>query len=151
MMSLNDLAGPTSKTDLAEAADTSKAIYLGNEAILVEHKNKKKLFDPFFQNGFNTYQLVPLAIRQSLFKGEPPYHNIDAIFISHAHGDHFAATDLVRFLTAFPGTKVIAPSQAIDQIKALSRSKQVSTNLIAIDRFGVSRPTAYALIAGNHV
>jgi hypothetical protein len=49
MMSLNDLAGPTSKTDLAEAADTSKAIYLGNEAILVEHKNKKNYSIRFFK------------------------------------------------------------------------------------------------------
>ncbi|MFT5609760.1 MAG: hypothetical protein ACI9WC_000426 [Arenicella sp.] len=44
IMSLNGSAdqtqGANSKTDLAEAADTSKAIYLGNEAILVEHKNR---------------------------------------------------------------------------------------------------------------
>ncbi|MFT5136509.1 MAG: ribonuclease BN (tRNA processing enzyme) [Arenicella sp.] len=131
--SANQIQGAKSRTDMAEAAYTSKAIYLGNEAILVEHKSRKILFDPFFQNSFNTYQLFPQSIRQSLFKGGPPYHNIDAIFISHAHADHFAAIDVVRFLTTFPGTKVIAPGQAIDQINALSKTGQLSKNLIAID------------------
>lgn len=129
------LACSTENTEAKQTAsdEGSKAIYLGNEAVLVEHKNRKILFDPFFHNGFNTYQLVPKNIRQSLFKGEAPYHNIDAIFISHAHGDHFAAIDLHKFLITFPGTKVIAPTQAIDQIKALSKTGAVSKNLIAID------------------
>lgn len=135
MLPLNSSAeqdGP-SKANLVGAADTSKVIYLGNEALLIEHKKRKILFDPFFHNDYNNYQLVPDSIRQSLFKGEPPYHNIDAIFISHAHGDHFAAIDLRKFLRAFPGTKVIAPTSAIDQIKALAKVNEVSTNLIAID------------------
>lgn len=82
MMSLSSAVGQTqgarSKTTLPKAADAtdtaaaSKAIYLGNEAVLVEHNNRKILFDPFFQNGFNTYPRGPQTIRQSLFKGEPP-------------------------------------------------------------------------------
>lgn len=122
-----------SEAQLTASDEGSRAIYLGNEAILVEHKSRKILFDPFFHNDYNNYQLVPESIRQSLFKGEPPYHNIDAIFISHAHGDHFAAIDLQKFLLAFPGTKVIAPTQAIDQIKALSKTQEVNSSLIAVD------------------
>jgi hypothetical protein len=74
-------------SDTTETAAASKAIYLGNEAVLVEYKNRKNLFDPFFHNRFNTYQLVAQAIRQSLLKGEPPYHNVNAIFNRHAQGD----------------------------------------------------------------
>lgn len=149
IMSMNGSAEQTQqvtlKTNLGEATDASKAIYLGNEAVLVEHKHRKILFDPFFHNGFNTYQLVPQAIRQSLFKGEPPYHNIDAVFISHAHGDHFAAIDLHKFLLAFPGTKVIGPTQAIEQIKALSISGEENTNLIAIDLAYQAPPISQSL------
>jgi L-ascorbate metabolism protein UlaG (beta-lactamase superfamily) len=127
---------------LAEQAETlnqkalagvAKATYLGNEAILVEHANRKVLFDPFFNEGFNIYQMVPDEIRSALFEGKAPYDNIDAVFISHAHADHFSATDLMKFMLAFPGTKVIAPSQAANQIKELSKLTSLNSSLLPIE------------------
>lgn len=133
LLTASCMAGQSNVVKTKYSLQDAQAIYLGNEAILVEHKNRKVLFDPFFDQGFNTYQMVPDTIRDALFSGRPPYHNIDAIFISHAHADHFAATDLLKFLLAFPGTKVIAPTQAIDKIKALSNLASVRSGLHAID------------------
>ena len=102
------------------------ATYLGNEAVMIEHGDSKILFDPFFHNGFNIYQLVPDEIRDSLFAGTAPYDNIDAIFISHAHADHFSADDMVDFLLAHENTQLIAPQQAIDALLELEDFEDLS-------------------------
>ena len=109
---------------------TSSVTYLGNEGLLVQRGDTKVLFDPFFHNGFNTYQLVPESIRKALFSGEPPYDNISAIFISHAHGDHFAADDVTHFLQLHPNTTLVAPQQAIDELQ-LENGPQ--SNIVAIE------------------
>lgn len=100
-------------------SEPGTATYLGNEGIMVEHADTKILFDPFFHNTYNIYQAVPDDIREALFSSEVPYDNIDAIFISHAHGDHFSPDDLVDFLLAHPSTQLIAPQQAIDKVVEL--------------------------------
>lgn len=112
------------------SATTSKVTYLGNEGLLVQHGDSKVLFDPFFNNGFDTYQLVPEDIRKALFSGAPPYDGINAIFISHAHGDHFSANDTANYLQQHPETILIAPKQAIDK---LDLPKGHQTTIVSID------------------
>lgn len=106
--------------------------YLANEAVMITEGNSKILFDPFFHNSYNRYTLVPENIRQALFDGQAPYDNIDAIFISHAHGDHFAADDVLAFLIKHSKTRLVAPLQAIKQILALPQAKKVKTRLIPV-------------------
>jgi len=105
----------------------SKATYLGNEGVMIESSGKKVLFDPFFHNVFNTYQAVPETIREAIFSNQAPYDNIDAIFISHAHGDHFSAHDLVKYLDLHPNTHLVASQQAINQLTKdlMENTKQV--------------------------
>ena len=116
---------------------SSQAKYLGNEAVLVIAKDdkqiKKVLFDPFFHNAYSIYTLVPSEIRTSIFAGEKPYNNIDAIFVSHAHGDHFSAIDVLTYLTSYPKTKLVAPKQAINEILKLNDSNKVKQQLISVE------------------
>ena len=79
-----------------EAKVAASVTYLGNEAVMIESGSHKILFDPFFHNDYNTYQLVPEAIRNAIFNGEKPYDAIDIVFISHAHEDHFSAKDMLK-------------------------------------------------------
>jgi len=104
----------------AHEKHSTNATYLGNAAIMVQGEKSKLLFDPFFHKDFSIYQLVPKEIRQAIFQGKPPYHNIDLLFISHAHDDHFSAADLLKYLTLHQQVQVIAPQQAIDKLTALS-------------------------------
>jgi hypothetical protein len=112
--------------------NSASATYLGNEGIMIVDGQSKILFDPFFHNGYNNYQLVPEDIRSAIFNNKPPYNNIDAIFISHAHGDHFAADDMLKYLKANPKSKLIAPEQAIKRILALENSQSVMKQVTAI-------------------
>lgn len=113
----------------ASAHKAAEATYLGNEAVLVTAGTSKIIFDPLFHNDFDIYQKVPQPILDKLFANEAPYDDIDAIFISHAHGDHFAADLIVQYLTAYTGVKLFGPKQAIDQIIALDKEKKLSNQL----------------------
>lgn len=122
-----------SLTCQAHDEHSGQATYLGNEAVMISQGDSKIVFDPFFHNSFNYYQLVPDQILNSLFANQAPYKNIDAIFISHAHGDHFAADQVLKYLSAFPKTQLFAPQQAVDQIKALPQGDAVMPQVTAID------------------
>lgn len=111
----------------------STATYLGNEGVMVKNGDRKIVFDPFFHNDYNNYQLVPEDIRHAIFNDTPPYDNIDAIFVSHAHGDHFAADDMLKYLKSHPKSKLIAPDQAIEKLAALEGSTPVMKQTISVE------------------
>ena len=100
------------------AADEMHARYLANAGVLVRHADAAVVFDPLFRNDYGTYELVPPDIERALFAGEAPWHDIDAVFISHHHGDHFDPAVMLDFLKARQTVRLFAPSQAADAIVA---------------------------------
>jgi len=100
---------------------------------MIEHDGIKILFDPFFHNAFNTYQLVPDDIRAALFSNTKPYNDINAIFISHAHADHFSSSDLAKYLRTFSNIQLIAPKQAIDALLDLEDANDLAIQMHAIE------------------
>ncbi|WP_286232522.1 MBL fold metallo-hydrolase [Thalassotalea sediminis] len=107
--------------DLQEQTLTgnTKITYLGNEALLINASGQKILFDPFFSHDFGIYQLVPAPITQAILTNKAPFDDIDAIFISHAHRDHFSAEQVAKYLAMYPGVRLFASQQAISQINAV--------------------------------
>lgn len=113
-------------------AHDSNATYIANEAVLVQHGTKKILFDPFFHQNFGLYQLVPDVLKKEIFAGQAPFDNIDAIVISHAHGDHFAADEVLEYLQKYKNTQLIAPQQAIDQLLVLQGVDDIKPQLTGV-------------------
>jgi len=111
---------------------TGSATYLANEGIMVEAGGYKVLFDPFFHNDYGNYQLVPSNILDAIMSNSPPYNNIDAIFVSHAHGDHFAAQDMLDYLQVYSAVKLIAPTQAIQKLSVLAGFEKIQKQLLSI-------------------
>lgn len=109
-----------------------EATYLGNEGVLVQAGASKVLFDPFFHNDYGTYQKVPDAIREQMFSGQPPFDDITAIVVSHAHGDHFDAGDLAQYLKRYPKVSLVAPIQAITRLRQDSPSAAMEAQLVAV-------------------
>lgn len=104
----------------AETAPPATAQYLANEGLMVTHNQTKVLFDPLFRNNYGQYLLLPEPMEAALFAGEPPFDGIDAIFISHYHGDHFSPADVLRLLKSQPDIHLYAPSQAVDGLKEVA-------------------------------
>lgn len=101
---------------LANAHDHATAHYLGNEGVMVEREDTKILFDAFYANGFDNYPLVPHSISNAMLRGEAPFDGVDAIFVSHVHGDHFTAKPAITYLRAQPDVVLFGPTQVRDAI-----------------------------------
>lgn len=106
----------------ANAQSYTTVQYLANEGVMVAHEETKILFDPLYGNSYGTYQLVPDEMREAIFEGRSPYNGIDAVFISHHHGDHFSAEDMLRYLRSQTDTRLYAPAQAVAAIRELAGS-----------------------------
>jgi L-ascorbate metabolism protein UlaG (beta-lactamase superfamily) len=113
-------------------AHQASITYVANEAVLITNGDKKVLFDPFFHQAFGIYQLVPQDTKQAIFNGVPPFDNITAIIISHAHNDHFDADEVLKYLQQYPNTKLIAPQQAVTELIALSAAKQILPQVTSV-------------------
>lgn len=93
---------------------------------MVTHEETKILMDPLFQNGYDRYQLVPDETREAMFSGTAPFDGVDAVFVSHHHGDHFSAEDMLRLLRLQTDTRLYAPAQAVAAIRQLAGTEDES-------------------------
>ena len=113
-------------------AHQASVTYVANEAVLITNGDKKVLFDPFFHNAFGIYQLVPEDTQHAIYRGTPPFDNLTAIVISHAHGDHFSADEVLKYLQTYPKTKLIAPQQAVTELSALAGANSILHQVTSI-------------------
>jgi len=104
----------------AAAQETSVVQYLANEGVMITHGDTKILFDPLFDNGYGQYQLVPPEMVDAIFAAERPYEGIDSVFVSHFHGDHFSAPDILRLLHERQEILLYAPAQAVAAIREIA-------------------------------
>ncbi len=100
--------------------DESSIQYLANEGVMVTHADTSILFDPLFNNSYGQYQTVPSDMREAIMTGAPPYDSIDAVFVSHHHGDHFSAVDILQLLKAQSGIHLYAPTQAVIALRKIA-------------------------------
>lgn len=114
-------------------ADEGIARYLANEGVLISHGETKIAFDPIFRSSFGQYLLLPEEMEAALFAGAPPFDGLDAVFISHYHGDHFSPADILRLMEAHTELQLFAPAQAVTAMRSegdieviMNRVNQVS-------------------------
>jgi L-ascorbate metabolism protein UlaG (beta-lactamase superfamily) len=105
----------------ASAAEDAvpRAHYIANMGALIEHGETKILFDPLFRNDYGTYDLVPADTEAALLAGIEPFNSIDAVFISHHHGDHFDPATVLELLNAQSTIELFGPEQAAAAIREL--------------------------------
>lgn len=104
----------------AAGQETTSVQYLANEGVMITHGDTKILFDPLFENSYNRYRLVPKEMRDAIFAGQAPYDGVDAVFISHSHGDHFSASEVVRLLRERQQILLYTPAQAVAEMRQIA-------------------------------
>lgn len=104
-------------------ADDATAHYMANEGLMVVHDDTKIVFDPLFRNDYGQYLLLPPEMEAALFAGEPPFDGIDAVFVSHYHGDHFSPEDMLRLLKEQQGIQLYAPTQAVVAMRTVASAE----------------------------
>ena len=118
------LAAITSLPGSPLLADEGRTLYMANEGLLVEHGDTKVVFDPLFRNDYGQYLLLPPAMETALFAGEAPFDGIDAVFVSHFHGDHFSPADMLNLLESLPELQLYAPMQAVVGMRSEATAAQ---------------------------
>ncbi|MEP1230428.1 MAG: MBL fold metallo-hydrolase [Litorimonas sp.] len=96
---------------------TAQARYIANEGVLILQGETKIMFDPLPLSGFGTYPEVPEATFQAIMDGTGVYAGIDAVFISHAHTDHFSPENMINYMKAHKKVKLVAPQQALESLQ----------------------------------
>ncbi len=121
--------------DAGFATNTSTAHYMANEGLMVVNGDTKVVFDPLFRSGFGQYQLLPKGMEEALFAGAPPFDGIDAVFVSHYHGDHFSPEDVLRLLKVQPDIRLYAPRQAVSGLRSVAggQDESVFERVTAVD------------------
>ncbi len=108
------LAGHSSDEPVAEA------FYLANTGVMVSRGESRVLFDPLFRNTYGVYDKVPADIEAAILAGDPPWHGIDAVFISHYHEDHFDPELILEMLRRQDGVELFAPAQAAEAVRSMA-------------------------------
>jgi len=102
------------------AEPSGRVLYLANEGVMISKGDVKILFDPLFDTSFGQYQLLPKQMEKDLFAGLPPFDGVDAVFVSHYHGDHFSPELMLSFLKSREDIKLYAPTQAVSALHAVA-------------------------------
>jgi L-ascorbate metabolism protein UlaG (beta-lactamase superfamily) len=92
--------------------------YIANAGLLIDSGDSKVLFDPLFDSDYGQYYLPPAKVRSAILSGTAPFDEIDAVFISHAHADHFSASDMLTMLRKQTRVRLYGSDQVIDALKS---------------------------------
>ncbi len=110
-------AAPASEAPAGESSRVDAVTSILNAGVSANMGGAKFLFDPLYDNHFGSLAEMDEPLIEAIINGSAPYDNVDAVFVSHAHGDHFSAEYLNRMMAAQPGVQLIAPAQAEEAMR----------------------------------
>lgn len=96
---------------------TARVTYIANSGFIVNVGGSNIMFDGLFQNGMNRY-LEPDEQTVNLIKnGLHPFDDIDLVFISNFHADHFDPYIATQLMLNNASVKLVCPQQVINKMK----------------------------------
>ena len=110
----------TNLLSYAQETDVNyKVTYVASEGFIVESGNKKIAIDAFPSRRFLYRQKVSKAIVDSMENANAPFNNIDIMFVTHLHLDHFDPDLTIQHLESDTLTQLVCTKQVYDIIKLL--------------------------------
>lgn len=131
----------------AEPEQHALATYLANAGVLVEHGDKKVLFDPLFRLSDGFYRSLPEDMENKLLVGEPPFDGVDAVLITHIHLDHFSPNLLLNYLMINTQARLFAPAQAVSSLLRFTTEEDAGLvdRVVSLNLSQYGRPTRHEL------
>jgi L-ascorbate metabolism protein UlaG (beta-lactamase superfamily) len=119
-----------SNGDEKENAKTARVTYIANSGFIVKVGDRKVMFDGLFQNGMNRY-LEPDEQTVTLMKnGLAPFDDLELVFISNYHADHFDPYLATQFMLNNKEVKMVCPQQVINKMKIFTSDYELIKNRI---------------------
>ena len=93
--------------------------YLSNEGFLLQAGESKILVDALFGDGLKNYPVVPREIREQMESAQEAFADVDLVFATHFHPDHFNAASVARYMRAQPKARFLSTFQAVEKVLAI--------------------------------
>lgn len=95
---------------------TARVTYIANSGFIVTVGTNNIMFDGLFQNGMNRY-LEPDEQTVNMIKNnQHPFSDIDVVFISNFHADHFDPYLATQYMLNNETVKMVCPQQVINKM-----------------------------------
>jgi L-ascorbate metabolism protein UlaG (beta-lactamase superfamily) len=132
LITVSALDAQTKKSMRSLTKTNCTVTYVANEGFLIETKNHKILIDALFGNIKGDWCDQPDdSVLTKMINGTAPFDNIDLIFVSHAHVDHFNRQMVIDFLKNNKKTILVCPEQVNMSLKLNSDYSIVSGRINA--------------------
>lgn len=108
--------------------------YIANEGFLVSTENHKFLFDALFGGIEGDWCEQPSdSVINLMMEGTSLFNNIDLVFVSHKHVDHFDPQIAADFLLNHSESSLVCPAQADELLKSNPNYKDFSDRVISLN------------------
>lgn len=95
---------------------TARVTYIANSGFIVNVGTDKVLFDGIFQNGMDKYLEPDQQTVELMKNGLHPFDDLDLIFVSNFHADHFDPYVATQLMLHNESVKMICPQQVINKM-----------------------------------
>lgn len=107
--------------------------YLASEGFIIEAGKNKIMIDALPARRFLHKQNVDKAIIDSIEEAKAPFNDVDIVFVTHRHLDHFDPDLTVQYLEANNNAILVCPKQASDVIKLLGGYYRIEQRIFPIE------------------
>jgi len=126
-------AGPAPSGQTAEKEPLTLT-YVANSGVLVMSGDSKVLIDALFDRPNPDYRAPAPEVLDKIMKGAAPFDGVDLVLVTHDHPDHFDAGVAVRYLEALPGPVLMAPADAVAEMrKAAADWTKIEPRVVSLD------------------
>jgi L-ascorbate metabolism protein UlaG (beta-lactamase superfamily) len=108
--------GPALGAARQERLDGVTVTFIANEGVMLSSGDKKVLIDALFHR-YKSYAIAPESVQTALATARAPFDDVDAILVTHEHGDHFHPAPVVAHMLANPRAALLASEQVIGHVR----------------------------------
>jgi L-ascorbate metabolism protein UlaG (beta-lactamase superfamily) len=113
--------------------DPLRLTYVANEGVLVSSGDLKVLVDALFDTPNAEYRSPAPDVLDRMMKGQAPFDGVDLVLVTHNHPDHFDARLAARYLAAVSGPTLIAPSDAVADLRKTAEWSTIESRVVSLD------------------
>ncbi len=104
---------------------TARVTYLANAGILLTKGQHAVLIDGLHRFYNAAYAVLPDEQRHAIETAQAPYRDIDAIVVTHNHGDHVHAEAVLSHMQHNPRAHLYAAEQVVQAVRALQPTAEI--------------------------
>lgn len=98
--------------------DQISVTYIANEGFMIQSGSDKILIDAvFYDENINFCDVPSKELISKIENASAPFDDVDVIFVTHNHLDHFSSIPLYNHLLSNSQCKLLCPSQVFEKLK----------------------------------